>query len=115
DYLRTPPAEREAHRVAAEARRGAGDGEAAEYHLNECARLQGKTPASSLEGVLLLAERGALGDKEPWIQSCLKNGDADRILLLEALAREYVITVRHEEAWDVITDLLKAQPDHHLA
>lgn len=115
DYLRIRPADAEAHLLAAQARRRAGDAEAAEYHLEECDRLGGQTPASSLEGVLLLAERGALGDQESGLQSRLEKGDADRVLLLEALARDYLITVRHEEAWDLIAELLKARPDHHRA
>jgi tetratricopeptide (TPR) repeat protein len=115
DYLINRPTDAGAHLLAAQARRRAGDGEAAEHHLNECDRLQGQTPASALEGVLLLSERGALGDKESWVLSRLEKGDADRLLLLEALAREYVITVRHEEAWDVIAELLKMHPGHHRA
>jgi tetratricopeptide (TPR) repeat protein len=115
DYLRIRPSDAKAHLVAAQARRRAGDAEAAEYHLNECDRLQGETPASSLERVLLLAESGALGDKESWVRSRLEKGDADRVLLLEALARDYLITGRHEEAWDLIADLLKARPGHHSA
>lgn len=115
DYLRKHPADAEAHMLAAQASRRAGDVEAGEGHLHECERLEGETPASALENVLLLAERGALGDKEPWLLSRLAKRDADPLLLKEALAREYVITVRHEEAWDLIADLLKTRPDHHRA
>src|SRR5262245_15983688 len=63
-YLRVRPSDAEARLLAARAKRRAGDPEAAEYHLDELERLQGKTAASSLERVLLLAERGALGDNE---------------------------------------------------
>jgi Flp pilus assembly protein TadD len=114
NYLRIRPFDAEAHLLAAQARRRAGDAEAAEYHLNESERLEGQTPASSLEGVLLLAERGALGDKESGLQSRLEKGEGDRILLLEALAQDYLITGR-EEVKDVIEELLKARPRHHRA
>jgi hypothetical protein len=115
DYLRVRPSDAEAHLDAAQAHRRAGDAEAAEHHLNEFDRLRGETPASSLERVLLLAERGALGDKELWLQSHLEKHDADLVLLLEALARDYVITGRHEEAMDCIADLLMARPEHFRA
>lgn len=115
DYLRIRPSDAEAHLLAAQASRRAGDAEVAEQHLADCDRLQGETPESSLERVLLQAERGELGEKESWLQSRLEKGDADRILLLEGLAREYVVTVRHEEALDVIASLLRARPDHHRA
>jgi hypothetical protein len=59
DYLRIRPSDAEAHLLAAEAKRRAGDPKAALYHLNEFDRRQGQTPASSLERILLLAERGA--------------------------------------------------------
>src|SRR5262245_56540370 len=69
DYLRIRPSDAEARLLAARAKRRAGDPEAAEYHLNEFERLRGRTPASSLERVLLLAERGALGEKEFWLRA----------------------------------------------
>jgi tetratricopeptide (TPR) repeat protein len=114
NYLHVRPSDAEAHLLAAQARRRAGDADAAEFHLNECERLGGQTPASSLEGILLLAERGALGDKESWLQSRLEKGDADRVLLLEGLGQDYLITAR-EEVKDVIDELLKARPRHHRA
>src|SRR6516225_8869306 len=92
DYLRIRPSDAEARLVAARAKRRAGDPEAAEHYLNEFDRLQGRTPASSLERVLLLAERGALGDKEAWLRSRLEKGDPNPVLLLEALARDYLVS-----------------------
>ena len=115
DYLRIRPADADAHLLAAQARRRAGNADAAEHHLNECDRLQGQTSESSLEGVLLLAERGALADKELWLQSRLEEHNAASVVLLEALARDFLITGRHEEAMDVIAELLKARPAHHRA
>jgi tetratricopeptide (TPR) repeat protein len=115
DYLRIRPSDAEARLVAAQAKRRAGDPEAAEYHLNEFDRLPGSTPASSLERVLLLAERGALGDKEFWLRSRLEKGDADPVLLLEALARNYLIAGRLEDALACLDDLLEARPLHPRA
>jgi Tfp pilus assembly protein PilF len=115
DYLRIRPSDAEAHLLAAQAKRRAGDAEAAEYHLNEFERLEGQTPASSLERVLLLAEHGALGDKESWLRSRLDEGDADRILLLEALTHDYLISRRFEEALEGLDHLIKARPSHPRA
>jgi tetratricopeptide (TPR) repeat protein len=115
DYLRIRPSDARARLLAAQAKRRAGDPEAAEYHLNECERLQGPTDASSVERVLLLAERGALGDKESWLRSRLEKGIADRILLLEALTRDCLITGCLEDASACVADLLEARPHHPRA
>jgi tetratricopeptide (TPR) repeat protein len=115
DYLRIRPSDAEARLVAARAKRRAGDPEAAEYHLNEFDRLQGSTPASSLERVLLLAERGALGDKEDWLRSRLEKGDPDPVLLLEALVRNSQTSGRLEDALAYLDGLLAERPLHPRA
>ena len=115
DYLRIRPSDAEAHLLAAEAKRRAGDPEAAEYHLNEFDRRQGQTPASSLERVLLLAERGALGNKEFWLRAHLEKGDADPIVLLEALTRNYQSVGRLDDALLCLGDLLQERPFHPRA
>jgi tetratricopeptide (TPR) repeat protein len=115
DYLRIRPSDAEALLLAAEAKRRAGDPEAAEYHLNEFDRRQGQTPASSLERVLLLAERGGFGNKEFWLRARLENGDADPIVLLEALTRNYQSVGRLDDALLCLGDLLKERPFHPRA
>jgi tetratricopeptide (TPR) repeat protein len=115
DYLRIRPSDAEARLLAARAKRRAGDPEAAEYHLNEFARLQGWTPESSLERVLLRAERGALGNKEVWLRSRLEKGDRDAVLLLEALARDYLTSGRLVDALACLADLLEERPLHPRA
>jgi tetratricopeptide (TPR) repeat protein len=115
DYLRIRPSDAEARLVAAQAKRRAGDAEAAEAHLNEFDRLQGETPASSLERVLLLAEHGALGDNEVWLRSRLEKGDPDPVLLLEALARDYQTSGRLTDALTCLGDLLGECPLHPRA
>jgi tetratricopeptide (TPR) repeat protein len=115
DYLRIHSSDAEAHLLAAEAKRRAGDPEAAEYHLNEFDRRRGRTPASSLERVLLLAERGALGNKEFWLRARLEKGNADPIVLLEALTRNYQSLGRVDDALLCLGDLLKERPSHPRA
>jgi tetratricopeptide (TPR) repeat protein len=115
DYLRIRPSDAEALLLAAEAKRRAGDPEAAEYHLNEFDRRQGQTPASSLERVLLLAERGGFGNKEFWLRARLEKGDADPIVLLEALTRNYQSVGRLDDALLCLGDLLKERPFHPRA
>jgi tetratricopeptide (TPR) repeat protein len=115
DYLRIRPSDARARLLAAQAKRRAGDAEAAESHLNEFDRLHGQTPASSLERVLLLAERGALGDKEVWLRSRLQQRDVDRVLVLEALARDYQISLRLDDALACLAELLEARPRHPRA
>jgi tetratricopeptide (TPR) repeat protein len=115
DYLRIRPSDAEARLAAARAKRRAGDPEAAEYHLIEFERLRGRTPVSSLERVLLLAERGALGDKEVWLRSRLEKGGPDAVLLLEALARDYQTSGRLEDALACLDALLEECPLHPRA
>jgi tetratricopeptide (TPR) repeat protein len=115
DYLRIRPSDAEARLVAARAKRRAGDPEDAEYHLNEHDLLRGVTRASSLERVLLLAERGELGDREAWLRSGLEKGEADPVLVLEALTRNYLSTGRLEDASACLADLLQACPRHPRA
>jgi tetratricopeptide (TPR) repeat protein len=114
-YLRIRPSDAEAHLAAARAKRRAGDPETAEYHLDEFDRLKGGTPASSLERVLLLAERGALGDEEVWLRSRLEKGAPDLVLLLEALARNSLTSGRFEEALAYLDGLLAERPLHPRA
>ena len=115
DYLRIRPSDAAAHLVAARAKRRAGDLEAAEHHLDEFDRLQGQTPASSLERVLLLAERGALGDKEGELRSRLKKGDPDTVPLLEALVRNSLTNGRLMDAVEYADGLLAERPHHPRA
>jgi tetratricopeptide (TPR) repeat protein len=115
DYLRIRPSDAKAQLLAAQAKRRAGDPGAAEDHLNECDRLQGQTPASSLERVLLLAERGALGNEEFWLRARLEKGDADPVVLLEALTRNYQSVGRLDDALLCLGDLLKERPFHPRA
>ena len=115
DYLRVRPSDAEARLVAVRAKRIAADPEAAEYHLDEFDRRHRPTPASSLERVLLLAERGALGDKELWLRSRLEKGDPDAAFLLEALARNYLISGRLAESMACLDDLLAERPRHPRA
>jgi Tfp pilus assembly protein PilF len=115
DYLHIRPSDDEAHLLAAEAKRRAGDPKAAEYHLNEFDRRHGQSPASSLERVLLLAERGALGNKDFWLQDRLEKGNADPIVLLEALTRNYQSVGRVDDALLCLGDLLKKRPSHPRA
>jgi tetratricopeptide (TPR) repeat protein len=115
DYLRIRPSDAEAHLAAAQAKRRAGDPEAAEYHLGEFERIRGETPASSLERLLLRAEHGVLGSKEDWLLSRLEKGDPDPVLLLEALARNYQTSGRLAEALTCLDDLLAECPLHPRA
>lgn len=114
-YLRVRPSDAAARLLAAQAKRRAGDAEAAEHHLDEFDRLQGPTPASALERDLLLAERGALGDKEFELRSRLGRGGADRVLVLEALARDYLTSGRLDEALTCVAELLEERPRHPRA
>jgi tetratricopeptide (TPR) repeat protein len=116
DYLRFRPSDAEARLLAAQAKRRAGDPDAAESHLNEFDRLRGRTRASSEERVLLLAERGELGDEEVGLRAELeKKDDAGAILLLEALTRNYMNTGRLDDALLCLGDLQKKCPRHPRA
>jgi len=115
DYLRIHPSDAEARLLAARAKRRAGDPEAAEYDLNEADRLQGQTPATSLERGLLQAERGELGEREFWLRARLEKGDADPVVLLEALTRNYQSQGRFDDALLCLGDLLEARPRHPRA
>ncbi len=115
DYLRVRPSDAEARLLAARAERRAGDAAAAEHQLDEHDRLRGGTRASSLERVLLRAERGELGDDESRLRSLLEQREADPVQLLEALARDYQATERFGDALACLADLLKERPRHPRA
>jgi Tfp pilus assembly protein PilF len=115
DYLRIRPSDPEARLLAAQAKRRAGDLEAAERELNEFDRLRGQTSASALEWALLLAERGELGDKEFWLRVNREKIHKDPVVLLEAQTQNFQSLGRFDDALLCLDHLLKECPFHPRA
>src|SRR5262249_10885664 len=87
----------------------------AEKHLTECQRLQGVTPASSLEWMLLRAQQGDLDSVAAPLAQFLKDNHPDSVGILEALAKGYRASYRITEMLDIVDALLAKQPDHAQA
>jgi tetratricopeptide (TPR) repeat protein len=87
----------------------------ARRHLTTCQRLQGATPASALEWMLLRTQEGELDHFENDLQSLVQQHHPDQVLILEALARGYQTALRLPEFLHTVDLLLELQPDHFQA
>jgi tetratricopeptide (TPR) repeat protein len=87
----------------------------ARRHLTTCQKLQGATPSSALEWMLLRTQEGELDRFENDLQSLVQQHHPDRVLILEALARGYQTALRLSEFLHTVDLLLELQPDHFQA
>lgn len=110
--LKVRPGSALLHLLAAQAARRRDACAEAEQHLTTCERLQGVTPASTLERALLRAQQGDLAGVEAPLQALAAppRGHPERAQILEALAKGYLATYRLTEALHCLDTLLRAQP-----
>jgi len=87
--------------LAARTARRAGRLDEAEEHLRRYQREQGSSNQTALEWGLLRAQRGEVADVEAQLRASVGPDDPDAPLVLEALARGYLMT-------DRMNDLLQA-------
>jgi len=103
----------DAHFLAARIARLSTDYEQAEFHLNECKRLQKEVSAQTqLEWVLLRAQRDELrGEVEGGLWNCILHDDPETSMILEALARGYMRETRFLLAFVCLNKWLEREPD----
>jgi tetratricopeptide (TPR) repeat protein len=99
---------------AARAARRAGRYDLAEKYLSECEKT-GVTAETALERAMLRAQQGDLAETELPLQRPIADGHPDAILFIEALARGYLATERHQQAISALDDLIGRDPDHPWA
>jgi tetratricopeptide (TPR) repeat protein len=102
------------HLKAARASRRAGLFERAEEHLRQCEK-HGGDPELVLETALLRAQQGHVTDVGPTLLQRVQTGDADRNLILEALAQGYFKAADYARAEQVVQRLEALAPDHPAA
>jgi len=112
-YLRVWPRSAAAHLRAARAARLLDDYEAAEHHLFECQRLEGRPSDDSLlEWALLKAENGDLASVEEYLLAQARSDRAREDLALEAMAAGYMRMYRIYEAMRCLDQCLEHDPEN---
>jgi tetratricopeptide (TPR) repeat protein len=110
--LRVWPHSPKVHVLAARAARLAEDYAAAERHLTECQRLEGReSEASVLEWSLLRAEQGDLETVEDYLVARAKRDPAQAAPVLEALAAGYLRLYRFYDAMRCLEQCLERDPE----
>ncbi len=105
----------DAHFLAARIARlsAPADYDQAEFHLNECTRLQTEVTAQTqLEWILLRAQRGELrGEVENGLWNCVLHDDPETSMILETMARAYLRDTRFQLALLCLNKWLEREPD----
>jgi tetratricopeptide (TPR) repeat protein len=114
-YLGLWPNDGGARLLAAQTARRRGQRREAEKHLDIAIHLSGVTSGIRLEQTLERAQEGDLGDVESNLGAKLKADDPQSLLILEALSRGYLSTLRMAQAMKTLDALLERRPDHYRA
>lgn len=109
------PRSYEVHFLAARAARRAGDYPAAERHIDQCQALVGVTTDVQLERALILAQQGEVDGVVARLRTLVEAGHADRLLILEAVAKGYMRRRRTEDALGCLNSWLDGAPDDPVA
>jgi tetratricopeptide (TPR) repeat protein len=84
----------------------------AEQYLRQYKKLDGVPEALDLEHTLIQVQRGDLSkETEAFLWYCVKNEHQDKILILEALAREYLQTYQLQSVLECLNQWLELQPN----
>jgi Flp pilus assembly protein TadD len=106
-WFRSP----EVHLLAARAARLTGDLAAAEAHLNRCIELQdGATDAVRLEFLLLRVQTGEVDELAPVLFDEVQKGHPESPLILETLARAYILRLRYKPAYACLSKWIELEP-----
>jgi thioredoxin-like negative regulator of GroEL len=103
------------HLLAAQTARRRDAYEEAEQHLNATIKLGGTTKETMLERLLLSAQQGSIESIETSLRARVAEGDAESLLVLEAIAKGYIGRFWYAEALVSLNMLLERQPDHPQA
>lgn len=110
--LRVWPWSAEGHRLAGRAARAEGDLPAAEAHLTRALRLAGgATESIQLEFLLLRAQLGELDTVAPILSDTAEQGHDDAPLILETLARAYMVQLRYRPAYVCLNRWIELRPN----
>lgn len=110
--LRVWPRSPEAHLLTARATRLTGDVEAAETHLNRCLQLQdGATEAVQLEFLLVRVQTGEVDEVAPLLIDTVDKGHPESPVILETLARAYIIRLRYKPAYACVSRWIELRPN----
>jgi predicted Zn-dependent protease len=109
------PADAQTHFLAARYARRANRISAAAEHLRICQDFEGVTRENSLESSLLRAQQGGLNDVESALHARVMKHDPDSVMILEALAKGYILVYRLNDAMIALGQLLELAPDHGQA
>lgn len=110
--LQVWPSDAQTHFLAARYARRANRVSAATEHLRICQDLEGVTRENSLESSLLRAQQGGLNEVESALHARVLKHDADSVMILEALAKGYILVYRLNDAMIALGQLLELDPDN---
>jgi len=99
------------HFAAAQTERRAGSFRQALFHLDRCQELA-DADISSLERTLLQVQQGAVAKLENPLWLLVEQNHPEKVLILEALARGYLLVYSLPLADKALTMLLEEQPSH---
>jgi tetratricopeptide (TPR) repeat protein len=114
-YLKLWPKDAKAQMLAAQTARRRGRRLEAENHLHTAIQLGGITSDIRLEQALQHAQEGELAEVESLLRAKIEAKDPQSILILEALARGYLSTLRMAQSLKALNMLLERKPDHYHA
>jgi tetratricopeptide (TPR) repeat protein len=112
DYLQMRPDDDAALLLAGRTARRLGRYAEAEQHLERCQEVGGVTDATRLEWDLLRVQRGDLGDIHTRLRMTIPPEHPDAPLVLEALARGYLIADRLRDVVEACDLWSVRQPEH---
>lgn len=111
--LRVWPYSAEVHHLAARAARLTGDLAAAEAHLNRCIEIQdGATEPVRLEFLLLRVQGGEVDELAAVLFAEVEKGHPESGLILETLARSYILQLRYKPAYACLSRWIEADPNN---
>jgi tetratricopeptide (TPR) repeat protein len=100
------------HLLAARAARLTGDLDAAESHLNRCLKLHdGATDGVQIEFLLLRVQTGEVDAVAPVLFDTVEKGHPESRLILETLARSYILRLRYRMAYACLTKWIEIRPE----
>jgi tetratricopeptide (TPR) repeat protein len=107
------PGSVQVHLLAGRACRLRGDFEGAEGHLNRCLKLQhGATEAVQVEFLLMRVQGGEEDEVAPELISLyVENNSPESAMILETLARAYMVHLRYGPAFTCLSRWAQVEPD----
>lgn len=109
--LRVWPRDPDVHFLAARAARLSGNLAETEKQLNRCIELQGTSERVQLEFLLLRVQAGEVDELAPILIETARKDHPELPLILETLARSFILHLRYRPAYDCLTLWSQKRPD----